>query len=100
MTIAPAASAPEREDEREDGSVTLWVLYWALSALFIAELALSGEGLDTAKVGVLVGSTICAALGVGLLIRTLPRNAELARQPPRTGLQSIHPTLASPRRDH
>ena len=42
-------------------------------ALFIAGLALQDDGLDTAKVGVLVGSAISAALGVGLLIRTLPK---------------------------
>jgi len=42
-------------------------------ALFIADLALQDEGLDTAKVGVLVGSAISGVLGVGLLIRTLPR---------------------------
>ena len=42
-------------------------------ALFIAGLALQDDGLDTAKVGVLVGSAISGVLGVGLLIRTLPR---------------------------
>ncbi len=42
-------------------------------ALFIAGLALQNDALDTAKVGVLFGSAISAVLGVGLLIRTLPR---------------------------
>ena len=42
-------------------------------ALFIAGLALQDDALDTAKVGVLFGSAISAVLGVGLLIRTLPR---------------------------
>ena len=45
-------------------------------ALFIAELALPDDGLDTAKVGVLVGSAISAVLGVGLLIWTLPKKTE------------------------
>jgi NhaA family Na+:H+ antiporter len=44
-------------------------------ALFIAELALQSDALDTAKVGVLVGSALSALLGVGLLIRTLPKKA-------------------------
>lgn len=42
-------------------------------ALFIAELALQSDALDTAKVGVLAGSALSALLGVGLLIRTLPK---------------------------
>ena len=45
-------------------------------ALFIAGLALQNDGLDTAKVGVLVGSAISAVLGVGLLIWTLPKKSE------------------------
>ncbi len=44
-------------------------------ALFIAGLALSGDGLDTAKVGVLVGSAISGVLGVALMIITLPRKS-------------------------
>lgn len=43
-------------------------------ALFIAELALQQDQLDTAKVGVLLASAISAALGLGLLLRTLPRD--------------------------
>ena len=42
-------------------------------ALFIASLALKGDLLDEAKIGVLTGSIISAALGVGLLILFLPR---------------------------
>ena len=45
-------------------------------ALFIAGLALQDDVLDTAKIGVLVGSAISAVLGVGLLIRTLPKKTE------------------------
>ena len=44
-------------------------------ALFIAELALPGEELDIAKVGVLTASAISAALGMGLLAATLPKKA-------------------------
>jgi NhaA family Na+:H+ antiporter len=36
-------------------------------ALFIAGLALDGDALDAAKVGVLVGSVVCGALGMALL---------------------------------
>jgi NhaA family Na+:H+ antiporter len=36
-------------------------------ALFIAGLALSGDALDAAKVGVLAGSVVCGALGMALL---------------------------------
>lgn len=41
-------------------------------ALFIGELAHQSGRLNTAKVGVLVGSAISAAPGMGLLIRALP----------------------------
>jgi NhaA family Na+:H+ antiporter len=37
-------------------------------ALFIAELALPGPLLDTAKIGVLAGSVVSAALGTGILL--------------------------------
>jgi NhaA family Na+:H+ antiporter len=42
-------------------------------ALFISSLALEGDLLDAAKIGVLAGSIISAAAGVGLLIFFLPR---------------------------
>jgi len=43
-------------------------------ALFIAALALEGGLLDVAKVGVLIGSAICALLGMVILHLTLPRH--------------------------
>lgn len=42
-------------------------------ALFIAGLALSGDLLDTAKIGVLAGSALSAVLGCGLLLALLPK---------------------------
>jgi NhaA family Na+:H+ antiporter len=42
-------------------------------ALFIANLALDGGFLDVAKVGVLIGSAVCALLGMVTLHLTLPR---------------------------
>ncbi len=42
-------------------------------ALFIAELALDDELLDTAKIGVLAGSAISAILGMVLLLMMLPK---------------------------
>jgi NhaA family Na+:H+ antiporter len=44
-------------------------------ALFIAGLALTGEVLDTAKIGILAGSVVSAALGIGLLLAILPNPA-------------------------
>lgn len=41
-------------------------------ALFIAGLALSGPLLDVAKMGVLFGSVISAAVGMGFLVKLLP----------------------------
>ncbi len=41
-------------------------------ALFIARLALQGEALDAAKVGILGGSALSALVGVALLLWTLP----------------------------
>jgi Na+/H+ antiporter NhaA len=41
-------------------------------ALFISGLALDGQALDAAKVGVLGASAVAAALGVSLLLATLP----------------------------
>ncbi len=38
-------------------------------ALFIAGLALGGEALDSAKVGILSASAIAALLGMGILAR-------------------------------
>lgn len=43
-------------------------------ALFIAGLALSDELLDTAKIGVLVGSVLAAAAGISLLFLTAERS--------------------------
>jgi NhaA family Na+:H+ antiporter len=42
-------------------------------ALFIAGLALSDALLDTAKIGVLAGSALCAMLGMTLLLVSLPK---------------------------
>lgn len=47
-------------------------------SLFIASLALEGTLLDAAKIGTLVGSTISAVVGYGLLYAVLPRTGELA----------------------
>ncbi len=46
-------------------------------ALFIAELALKGDAklLDTAKIGILTGSALSAALGMGLLVWLLPKTS-------------------------
>lgn len=41
-------------------------------AIFIASLALEGELLDTAKVGILAGSALAAVIGMGLLYKLLP----------------------------
>jgi len=46
-------------------------------ALFISGLALSGPLLDAAKVGVMAGSAICAAVGAILLIAFLPKSSEV-----------------------
>ena len=43
-------------------------------ALFIASLALEGELLDSAKVGIIGGSVIAGIIGVCLLLATLPEN--------------------------
>ena len=40
-------------------------------ALFIDSLAFGDEGLNTAKMGILAGSTISGILGMGLLLRVL-----------------------------
>jgi NhaA family Na+:H+ antiporter len=42
-------------------------------ALFIAGLALGGNILDAAKVGIIIGSVISAIIGVSLLIYSLPK---------------------------
>ncbi len=44
-------------------------------ALFIAGLALESEVLDAAKVGTLGASAVAAAVGMAVLLRTLPRDA-------------------------
>jgi NhaA family Na+:H+ antiporter len=44
-------------------------------SLFIAELALKGDLLDAAKIGVLAGSAVAAAGGMILLLLTLPKRA-------------------------
>ena len=54
-------------------------------SLFIASLALEGTPLDAGKIGILAGSTISAALGLGLLLASLPQSAEAAEEiPPAT----------------
>jgi len=45
-------------------------------ALFISGLALSGDTLDAAKVGVLAASVLAALAGMTTLLRTLPRPAQ------------------------
>jgi NhaA family Na+:H+ antiporter len=45
-------------------------------ALFIAGLALEGDMLDAAKIGILSGSLISAILGIVLLIVTLPKPSQ------------------------
>jgi NhaA family Na+:H+ antiporter len=42
-------------------------------AIFIAGLALSGELLDIAKIGVLGASALAAVLGMALLVAVLPK---------------------------
>jgi NhaA family Na+:H+ antiporter len=42
-------------------------------ALFIADLALTGPLLDEAKIGILSGSVLSAALGMAILMRTTPK---------------------------
>jgi NhaA family Na+:H+ antiporter len=44
-------------------------------AMFIASLALAGDLLDAAKVGILVGSLLSAVVGVVLLVLVLPKPA-------------------------
>jgi NhaA family Na+:H+ antiporter len=44
-------------------------------SLFIAALALQGELLDAAKIGILGGSAVSAIVGMALLVLTLPRRA-------------------------
>jgi NhaA family Na+:H+ antiporter len=43
-------------------------------SLFIAALALDGELLDAAKIGILGGSAVSAAVGIALLVLFLPRS--------------------------
>jgi NhaA family Na+:H+ antiporter len=45
-------------------------------ALFIADLALKGDTLDVAKVGIIAASFLSAIVGVTLLILSLPKPAE------------------------
>ena len=56
-------------------------------SLFIAALALRGELLDEAKVGILAGSTASAALGCLLLARFLPGIPPAAPAGPNAGLR-------------
>jgi Na+:H+ antiporter, NhaA family len=54
-------------------------------ALFIAELALKDALLDIAKVGIIIGSAVAAALGMGVLVWTLPTvpaSPPVGNQPP------------------
>jgi Na+:H+ antiporter, NhaA family len=44
-------------------------------SIFIANLALEGASLDSAKIGILTGSAIAAAIGMTILLRVLPRKA-------------------------
>ncbi len=46
-------------------------------SLFIADLALRGPALDSAKVGILTASTVCAIAGVGLLAVHKPNSQPL-----------------------
>jgi NhaA family Na+:H+ antiporter len=50
-------------------------------ALFIAGLALADPLLDTAKIGILAGSTVSAVLGMILLLLTLPKPGAPASEP-------------------
>jgi NhaA family Na+:H+ antiporter len=43
-------------------------------SLFIAALALEGELLDAAKIGIVAGSAVSAVLGMALLVMFLPRS--------------------------
>ncbi len=45
-------------------------------ALFIGGLALDGEALDVAKVGILSGSLASGVVGMGLLVWLLPKPSE------------------------
>ncbi len=47
-----------------------------MMALFIGGLALDGEALDVAKVGILSGSLASGVVGMGLLVWLLPKPAE------------------------
>ena len=47
-------------------------------SIFIAGLALSGPTLDAAKIGILAGSVVSGALGVGLLLALLPKPEKLS----------------------
>lgn len=42
-------------------------------SIFIANLALEGASLDAAKIGILAGSAVAAAIGLTTLVRVLPR---------------------------
>jgi NhaA family Na+:H+ antiporter len=44
-------------------------------ALFVAGLALDGTALEAAKVGIIAGSAVSAALGLAVLVRVLPASA-------------------------
>ncbi len=59
-------------------------------SLFVAGLALDGELLNAAKIGVLTGSTLSAVLGALLLIAALPREAP-AESDLDTGVQAKEP---------
>jgi len=45
-------------------------------SIFIAGLALGGASLDAAKIGILTGSIVSGALGVGLLLALLSKPAK------------------------
>jgi NhaA family Na+:H+ antiporter len=48
-------------------------------SLFVAELALDGAALDSAKIAILIGSLASAALGSALLVRAARRRTRAAR---------------------
>jgi NhaA family Na+:H+ antiporter len=66
------AALPEGVSWRVLGAASCLTGIGFTMSLFISGLALDGTALDAAKVGVLAGSVISAALGMGLLHRMLP----------------------------
>lgn len=50
-------------------------------SLFIAELALDGRLLETAKIGILTASALCAVVGVALLLWLTTKPAQRESEP-------------------